>query len=66
MPESLHNHPSFIVQNMLEKIWKVTSSMISSVKVLTEDYNVEVQSESVTSDFKVKYIVDFGNIDAGI
>ena len=63
IPESLHNRPRFIVQNMLEKMSKVTSSMISSVKVLTEGRIFEVQSESVTSDLKAKYIVDFGNIN---
>ena len=42
---------------------KVTSSMISSVKVLTESRIFEVQSESVTSDLKAKYIADFGNIN---
>ena len=36
IPESLHNLAHFIVQNMLEKMSKVTSSVISSVKVLTE------------------------------
>ena len=66
LPGSLHNNPRFIVQNMLEKMWKVTGSMISSVKVLTEGHIFEVQSESVTSDLKAKYIVDFGNINAGI
>ena len=63
VPESLHNSPRFIVQNMLEKMSKVTSSMISSVKVLTEGRIFQVQSESVTSDLKAKYIVDFGNIN---
>ena len=63
IPESLHNSPRFIVQNMSEKMSKVTSSMISSVKVLTEGRIFEVQSESVTSDLKAKYIVDFGNIN---
>ena len=61
--ESLHNRPRFIVQNILEKMCKLTSSMISSVKVLTEGRIFEVQSESVTSDLKAKYIVDFGNIN---
>ena len=63
IPESLHNSPRFIVQNMLEKMSKVTSSMISSVKVLTEGCIFEVQRESVTSDLKAKYIVNFGNIN---
>ena len=62
IPESLHNRPRFIVQNMLEILSKVTSSMISSVKVLTEGRIFQVQSESVTSNLKAKYIVDFGNI----
>ena len=61
--KSLHNRPRFIVQNMLEKMSKVTSSMISSVKVLTEGRIFGVQSESVTSDVKAKYIADFGNIN---
>ena len=63
IPGSLHNRPRFIVQNMLEKMCKVTSSMISSVKVLTEGRIFEVQSRSITSDLKAKYIVDFGNIN---
>ena len=62
-PESLHNPSRFIVQNMLENISKVTSSMISSVKALTEGRIFEVPSESITSDLKAKYIVDFGNIN---
>ena len=33
------------------------------VQVLTEGRIFEVQSESVTSDLKAKYIVDFGNIN---
>ena len=48
---------------MLEKMCKVTSFIISSVKVLTEGCIFEVESESVTSDLKAKYIVDVGNID---
>ena len=66
IPESLHNHPLFIVHNVLEKMWKVTISMLSSVKVLTEGHIFEVQSESVAFDLKAKYIVDFGNINAEI
>ena len=61
--ESLHNRPRFIAQNTLEKMCKATSSMISSVKILIEGRIFEVQSESVAFDLKVKYIVDFGNIN---
>ena len=42
----------------LEKIWKVTSSIIFPVKVLTKRI-FEVESESATSDLKAKYIADF-------
>ena len=63
IPKSLHNRSRFIVQNMLEKVCKVTSSVLSSVKVLKEGSIFEIQSELVTSDLKAKHKADFGNID---
>ena len=63
VPEPYHNSPRFIAQNMLEKMCKVTCSMISSVKILTERRILEVQRESVPYDLKAKCIADFGNIN---
>ena len=37
--------------------------MISLVNVLTDVCIFKVEKESLTSDVKVKYIVDFGNKD---
>ena len=48
---------------MLEKMCKVSSSMICSVKTLTEGRIFEFQSESVTSDLIAQYVLDFGNIN---
>ena len=63
IPKFLWNRPKAVVDDLLDKIWKVTNEMVTSVKPIPSIPRLTylVTGEAMHSTEKTSYFVDFGD-----